>query len=945
MRKLMVVLSFILLAVVIPAGIVLADDPWACDFDLTATLDPFLLVDYGSPPPDDIGLWTASVGVTPTDIIIGGSDGVRQLIVALNQPISNLTEVTITYDLTKGSFFYSPPNSVFVVAIDGGVVHTEDSSDGSDIELTWTTSSSVSSQLAIELTTSHQHSLSYSGSATLKNIHLEGTGASVCPTYVRPVDATNLDQMVVNPNSLSTDADNAVFAFSFTPGASVYATADGTITTLRRIEPDEDCDANFNRADIPLYSFPCMLLVPDDAQPFWLDGTRAETAPGNGWLVRLFADDGTEFTYFMDNADRYLTEGQTVAAGCVMGKTMRIEDGSNPPQYQEVGLTIVNARTGGTIVPLIDSLNIEPETDAAPCNFSPENENCMGDVQLNDPGEWDASGGVIFNDPGFTILGGFNAHITTQMNLDPAQKPEMLVRLRGSGGGNGDFSLTIGQTTEDFSVSEAAGYQTFTIPGDEHEPDGTFYTVRVQNTGTSNLDIQSVCVRFTDDGEGTPIENPPQPPAACIFANNSFDDGTTGWDVSSTEPGPGEIRVQSGGTFAQNITIAAGTYDLTVIASIWSYNSYSPDDQNTDDVDIEYDFPADTVFTGLDTHTYGEFVQNNNVQVFSASLVVGADTTDDFVFKVTLNSPPTGVRGVAIRSVCIGDEGTGGSGSDGGISDGILKPNCGTIATPTGNAISTWLSWHWAQLNKFYRCELMILLNNLFKFLQKSWITTTWSIRWTQAATVKTVNWFGHDFIGWLGGHLANIAVGQVTTIHSGDEQCGNIFCLLKSLVDGLSGALDTLLGGIRDILEDVIGRLFDLLNATLNAIINFLRQILGFIFGVLGLVVNIAVQIVSLIIQAIGKMFELFGIIKQIVLLIALAWIGAPVQAYTQFPNCSLDQTAPLCLVFWVLNNTVFSSWGRFYMWVVAIGMWLNLLVWVMKKARKALMDLGLLS
>jgi hypothetical protein len=401
--------------------------------------------------------------------------------------------------------------------------------------------------------------------------------------------------------------------------------------------------------------------------------------------------------------------------------------------------------------------------------------------------------------------------------------------------------------------------------------------------------------------------------------------------------------VATGGTFAQSVTVPAGTYDLTVVAAIWSYNSFTPDDQDTDDVEIEYDFGAGSV--SLDTHTYGEFAQNNNVVVFTTSLVVASDTTDVFLFEVTLNSPATGVRGLAIRSVCIGDEGTGEGGDGSGDGDGIFTPNCsGDIATPTGNDISSWIGWHWAQSNKFFRCELIILLNEMYRFFQKSWITTTWSIRWSQAATVKTVNWFGKYFVGWLGGHLNNIAVGQVTTINSsGDEQCGNVFCLLESLVNGVGGIVNTLLDGIRSIVEEVVGLLYDLLSTALNAIITMLQQILGFIFSVLGMVVGIAVDIVALLLQLVATGAELFQLLIQAVVRLITAWTNAiPADV---IPSCAFDQTNARCMFFYIAERTVFTESGTLFMPVAAGGIYLSLFIWVIARLRRALMDLGVLS
>lgn len=783
------------------------------------------------------------------------------------------------------------------------------------------------------------------GDVVVRDITLQGTGTPPSPCddtpndYVKPLHSDDRDQIIENINQTGDDTDNTTYAFSYTPGANVFSAAAGTITEMRVFNPDTDCDGNFNTSVPFVGGNPCMVYIPGEASPYFPSGARSDTSAGSDlYLVRLLTDDGVEFTYFVEAADYYLSEGQQVDAGCILGRTFAVEPGSNPPEYlSEPGLSIVVVREGGSIIPAVAFFTIEPDEESA-CNVNPDNANCLGDVQLNDPAQWESSPGVMFNDPGFTILGGFDAHIRTTMNLDPDQMPELIVTVRATGGGNGNLELTLGQTTTPFSISEGT-FQTVTIEGDAHLADGTFYTVRIKNDGTSNLDVQSVCVRFTEDGEGNPVENPDPPPDPCIFVNNSFNDGTGSWSVTSTEPGPGELRMASGGTAGQTITVPAGSYNLSIVAALWTYNSFTPDDQDTDDVDIEYDFPSGTGFTTLDTHTYGEFIQNNNLIVFAGTVVIASDTTGSFVFEVTLNSPATGVRGLAIRSICL-DDGSGGGGDGSGDDDGVFNPSCGTISTPTGSGIGTWISWQWAQLNKFYRCELMILLNSLYTFMKKSWITTTWTMRWTQAATVKTANWFGRDFIGWLGGHLSNIAVGQVTTITGvGGESCGNVFCLLQSLVQGFESLGNSIVNGITEVLGSLIESLTDLLTQVLG----MLQQIMNFIFGLIGLVVNIAVDLVGLLIRLIGMAAQIFGLLIQAIVTVINAWVNAVPEPI--FPSCNTDQSTARCMIFYVAERTVFTQSGALFIPTIAGGMYLSLILWVIGKLKSWLMEVGALS
>jgi len=956
MRKLLILIGLVLLSVAVPAAPVLADPPDPDFFDFTVGLHEWEFVHCNIP---NSGEQVNGFGIRTNHDADGGCDNLIRMEYFYAETVT-LTSVTVTFaePLEAGYIFVFGASPWDFSPGVGGPLLIDEIADGGETEFEWT-GSQVSGGLSFQFLDGQDIGEEMPHTQGIESIAVEYL---IEHEYVRPLAAADLEELVANPNPASSDADNAVFAISNQQTVNVHAAADGVITEMRPATQD-DCEPNFNNAQEGLFGPPliCSVLLVEDGTPYYLDGLRDGAIAGNTWFVRLLGDDSAEFTYFVSSPDVYLSEGQSITAGCVIGRTILLDNGETPPNYVAgTGLAIVAVREAGTIIDSLDAFTIEPDA-SIPCNVAPENENCMGDVQLNDASQWELSDGVIWNSPGARLLGSLNARIRTTMNLDAAQKPELIVRARASGGGNGNVELTLGQTTQEFSISEAAGYQNLTIAGDEHEPDGTFYTVRITNTGTSTIDVQSICVRFTDDGEGNPVENPDQPPPPCIFSNNSFNEGTAGWSVSSTEPGPGEIRVASGGTFAQNISVPAGTYDLTIVAAIWHYDSLVPDDEDADDVEIEYDpFGAGSV--ALDSHTYGEFVQNNNVVVFSTSLVVATDSSGVFLFEVALNDPATGVRGLAIRSACIGDEGSGEGGGGSGNGDGIFTPNCsGNIATPTGNDFGVWISWHWSQLNKFYRCELIILLNDQFKFLQKSWITVTWSIRWGQASAVQTINWFGKYFVGWLGGHLSNIALGQVTTI-STSEQCGNIFCAATSLFNTLGDVLNNILNGITGIstgLIDLGNNIVDaveglglglidlaqtLLDGLLPAIYQIVVVLLGIFSGVIGLLGTVLLGIFSFLFDVIERAIGLFDLLRLAILTMVEAWINAPVAVFPEFPNCSFDGSQPLCLVFWMLNNTVFSSYGQYFMWVVAIGMWLNLFVWIIRKCRQALMDLGVL-
>jgi hypothetical protein len=386
------------------------------------------------------------------------------------------------------------------------------------------------------------------------------------------------------------------------------------------------------------------------------------------------------------------------------------------------------------------------------------------------------------------------------------------------------------------------------------------------------------------------------------------------------------------------VTVAAGDYTVSLVAAVWHYSSYTPDDQDSDDIEFEFDFDGTT---SMGAKTFGEYAQGNNLVVYEAALNVASDTTDDFIFSPTIASPPTGVRGVAVRSVCIDDgDYNGGDDGQGGGDDTPFEESCDPVSQPTGSDIGSWLRWHWGKLNGFYRCELMILLNAMYKLMRDAWLTTSWSIRWTQEATRQSLEWFAEDWTMWLGGHLSNIAIGQVTTITSeSGGTCGNLFCLLQTLIEGVLDLQTSIVEGIRDVLDDLIPGILDLLNRLLDMI----QQLLNFFLGAVGLVLGLAVQFVGVLLRLAVIAAELFQLLIQAVITVITAWIQAAPEDI--IPSCALDQTSARCMIFYIAERTVFTESGALIMPTIAGAIYLALILWVIRRITAALRDLGTLS
>lgn len=363
----------------------------------------------------------------------------------------------------------------------------------------------------------------------------------------------------------------------------------------------------------------------------------------------------------------------------------------------------------------------------------------------------------------------------------------------------------------------------------------------------------------------------------------------------------------------------------------------------------------------------GQTLENEPITVISSELTIGADEhLPDFDDLYTVKIKNTGNFNVAINYICVqltkdesgvdidpppsGPPNTpNGDGEDIPGGGGPYAEQCATVETPGTSDVGEWTSWLWLRFNNFHQCELMVLLNAIYKFMQDTWRTVAWSIRWNQAVSVDAIR-FLFDLIYWLGGHLSNIALGQVTTIYSGQEQCGNIFCLLDTLASGffdqisdffdlLNSLIDNLLdpdSPFWDILRDIVSTLLNILQQIADLLINILYSVFNIIFTVLNI-------IVAIFLLFIGKIFELLNLALGLFQAIAAAWNSATPTPLPGIPDCVADpQTHFLCKGIWVVDNTVLSGTG-FYAIIVVIGVGsIHVLLWVVSQYRKAVIELG---
>jgi len=767
---------------------------------------------------------------------------------------------------------------------------------------------------------------------------------------VRPLRATDEIGWTVNTASSLQVGPLSKFGFTREAGSPVHAAADGTIIEMRPIS-GSDCFAligSFTPAcNFDLFSMMAGLPIPVPAFPLVQIGLRPMW--GDAYMADLVVLDTGDLriSYIVANAELYVQQGMTVGAGCIVGETAEIATTIPGIQSELPGVVVALTSDRAIPVPLMisseleaelpDYWTIQPPTEGNPCLRASYLDGCLGDAQLRDPSAWQLGGSSAWTSGGVSLADGDS--IMGLFALDRSRAPELIVTARGAG----VMEMSLGATSQ--RVDVGATVVRHTILGAPHVADvGGLYSVRVGNylDTQAPVIVTEICVRHTYDGlppgvpptltpDGwtptpRPTTTPPPPPdqIACTVRNSSFNTvlanrSIVDWAGSpGVEAGEGDVLMPSGATVSQTIGIPAGTYTLTVVAAPWG--AIVDDDGVM--LDLEYDTGAG--YSPLGSYSLAAYSDAGGTISYRSTLVL-ASPASSFVLRATIVGSSLGLRGMRIKSICLNDGDAPppvvGGGSGGGPGGGPFVAVCGDIIpTPRlGDSVQTWIGWMWGQLSYFFRCELMVILNSIIDTITRFFTTMAQVSRWMMASMDAAMQWFGGDLIGWLGGHLANIASGQSTTIVSASGGC-DIWCILETLVDGLVSALD----GIIDIAADIVDFLIDLVTAVINAAFAIMAAIL------------------ALFLWLVGEVYRIFMMATGLLMSIINAWGTATPEAINGL-NCAVDwDQSAVCLSFWILDNTVLSGPGEFMIPSITTLASVILAMWIFKRFRYVIIQMG---
>lgn len=664
----------------------------------------------------------------------------------------------------------------------------------------------------------------------------------------------------------------------------------------------------------------------------------------NAGLVRLRLNDGSLIEYFVDNPARYVHPGLVVRGGCILGESIPFKsglaEGKGALEFLidtiRVGLGgVLTAGIGDTDQPgvifmfrpsdepilspgskLLDELTVYAEVDQA-CNVDPELADCLtSNPQMTDGDGWTSFGQVTWlpNSGGALLAPG--ASVFQSLNLiETPYTVKALVNPVFDGGSNHRLRLQLGTLSDNYTIdSSGIGGVPYQLTGDP-DPDygGMGYTVGVTNTGTSNIIVKYVCVEAGETGQ----------PTGCTFTNPTFESDLSGWTPSDASVvwRQGSAYIPIGQHLTQGAPLPPGSYVLEFDVRIAfdpltytggggiSVNVYRPDGASGNyPLDINWNRPG-----GGGYPITAQRVTITFEQIAPAGNFVR--------FEPVLDTPATGIMGIFLDRACLYLTSQGPS--DGG-------GQCARPSAPISSEVGAWTAWHWANLNRFFTCDLMILLTQQYNFIQTSTNTLLMTVRWFMASINYTATWLGSDFVPWLNGHFRNIAIGQVTTIDGSGG--ASLWDVLLAYLNGFS---DVALA----VINEVIAPYMDIL-------VQVADVLLWAFTGATQLLLAVAKLIVIATVQLIVIIFSSFTTARDTLSAFALAFNSVPVTTIEGLPQCGTDpRSHGFCIALWILDNTIFSGSGRLIMpLLVSIGS-IHLLIWVIERYKKLITDIRLMA
>lgn len=762
-------------------------------------------------------------------------------------------------------------------------------------------------------------------------------------------------------NEVYSEGDT-VLAFSTTFGASVAAVSAGTVVSVVPYTP-ADC-AGFLL--IGMMSF-------DLGNLRWCNVAVPGAINGNGWnamfaleminnwrvIVQDAVDPGIFYQYIVTNPT--VAVGDEVVAGCVIGQTIQVK--TLPFGIIQIGVTIAETLglTGGlgflspetqagvTFVTMYEFSedDIEVVRLYPSLTIPPNLTNCRDELLSGCANENPSLPTLDYYNytPGVSVVPGGGVIIPVDdqiyqqaINIDPEVTYSLNVQARALTVAGGDdeinrLRLTLGQgegqETATFNITGGWNTYTLTPAGAGWIYNTNLTDISVRNGGglirslSADIEVRYVCLAPVTASTA---------PGSCYFANHEFDLDATGWIISATSFASGQAYMVHDATISQDVRLLPGddgphTYTIKAVGRLLATSAYTG--QVGKEVALEYKYPSAGSFTEVGVIDSAAVIANGLSPVngavvleypytLSTTVEITEETDSSFIFRVQVTDIDNYITGMRLDSVCINPGGDGvfpGQPGDGGY-DPPFIPGCSVVPVPIEGSVAAWTFYHWSQLKRFFYCDLMKLLNNWFKLFDSFRRTMLGVARYWIALVHYISDWIGNVF-RWLDGHFRNIAVGQVTIVNQGGGGAG-IWDVLLAIINGILSPLLNIATKLFDLLVVLVGTAAAILLAALVGIIA-----LGVLF--------------------IAQILSLLTIGKDLLLVLINAFNATATVVPPVLPACQLDpQQHPLCVGFWVLENTIFSGTGAWLIPViVSIGS-IHLILWIVGEVKRTIMQMG---
>jgi hypothetical protein len=770
--------------------------------------------------------------------------------------------------------------------------------------------------------------------------------------------------MDADPDTTSTRPEE-VYAYSNDQNAQVAAVAAGEVIELTPYTT-QHCP----RVTLSLAA--CWAVIPQviTQETFFLAFGMEMV---NVYRLKIQDANNPDITYTYLLTSPTVKVGDEVVPGCVIGKVVQLRRLLSS-MLESVSLALggalssdldfsLNATATGTLslestqenagyVTVTMTLAAESERLYPSLTQNPTLERCResttsacanDDSDLLDLATWNPAGAYIAEDGG-VALEAAGMMVQNQIRIDPAKQYTLTIQAKYLGEPNSVpyyvLLVQLGSLTHTFEVTQDYELHTWTVNGSAIADVANMTAIWVFNDpsrqadGEASIYVDYVQIRHICLGEMTVNLTP----GSCYFANHEFDADGAGWvPGSGVTFANGQAFVPNGGTLEQAYTLlpnedgSSHTYTVSSQVRLLASASYAA--QVNKSASLLWRSSQSGQYSTLGTvdsalvttrglNAYDGTVNLDYPYLFESQLTINAETSNLMSFQVTVNDPEGFIQGLRVDWFCIEAATEDGDfpGQGGGDNDGWVPPadprDCAAIPPPIENSVGPWTWYHWQNLNRFFKCDLMKTLNPWYRAFRELDRTARLWMRWIIANTQYAADWM-YSVVGWMNGHFRNMAAGNVTLIN---QQSGA----------GLWDVLLALVNGTFTPIVDAINRL--------------LNTILPLIAGAGGIFLNTINGLIVLFLALLTELFNWLNMARGLFVALVSAYNTAIPLPIDGMPTCDINpQASGWCIAIWLMDNTVLAGNRGAILITVVIGILsVHLVLWMISEVKKLVIQVG---